>query len=453
MDLKKIIIMNFKKLIWVLLSVFLIIFSLPSENQIILFAFLGYMPFFLISKGEKNGFLYCGLIGLITGLYIYFGFTNFAWEIYIYCTFLLFIQFLGLGFFISRYGIITCVLFNIIFEYSRQYFLYGFSSNIGLSLYKFPIMLGFASVGGIYLISSFLLIINYLLYLYYKKHKLKYLIFILFLVTVNYLFFINNEIEYNSYKNISIIQSGVKLEHESTEKIYSQLAQKALKQNTNILVFPETTLNNYSINSLSFYKNIYIYDILKNDKIIISGIKFDVLDNSYNSLIYLDKDYEKRYDKVRLVGKIEDKYTKGKISPVINTKNFNFFSSICYESIFEKNFLKNNKKYNFSVIISSDIEYKSTFINYLHGAYAVFRAIETGKYVCRAAHGGPSYLIDGKGRIVKEIEAYKTGFIQGEIGISDNTTFYSRNYSQIIIFYYILFVISVIPSFFKRKKS
>ena len=65
--------------------------------------------------------------------------------------------------------------------------------------------------------------------------------------------------------------------------------------------------------------------------------------------------------------------------------------------------------------ITNDAWYGVSSAPYQHLSMYVFRAIETGRYVARAANTGVSAFIDPYGRVVRRLEIGKEGFITAPV--------------------------------------
>ncbi|MCX5783798.1 MAG: hypothetical protein NTW04_05105 [Elusimicrobia bacterium] len=82
---------------------------------------------------------------------------------------------------------------------------------------------------------------------------------------------------------------------------------------------------------------------------------------------------------------------------VLNAGGVRFGAAICYESIFP--YLWRERDAKFFINITNDGWYLKTAGPYQHFVPNIFRALETGKPVLRAANTGISALIDGQGKI------------------------------------------------------
>jgi apolipoprotein N-acyltransferase len=102
-----------------------------------------------------------------------------------------------------------------------------------------------------------------------------------------------------------------------------------------------------------------------------------------------------------------------------------FSGMICYESVFP-NFVRQfvRRGAEFLIIITNDSWWGNTSGAYQHAAYASLRAVETRRWIIRAANGGISGFVDPSGRIHSATSMYTQATIVGTIQPSDQLTFY-----------------------------
>lgn len=102
--------------------------------------------------------------------------------------------------------------------------------------------------------------------------------------------------------------------------------------------------------------------------------------------------------------------------------------SICYEAIFPdlmREFTVRGA--DLLVNITNDGWYGRTSAPHQHFAMAVFRAVENGKYLVRAANTGITAVVDPRGRVVERTELFERRAIVREVPIVSGLTFYARH--------------------------
>ena len=118
---------------------------------------------------------------------------------------------------------------------------------------------------------------------------------------------------------------------------------------------------------------------------------------------------------------------------------------ICYEIIYSGKIFDN---YNFDYIIniSEDGWFGDSIGPHQHFSHAIFRAIESGKYLIRSANNGISAIINPVGSIEKIISFGKSGYIDFSEKRVLNITLFSH-YGNKMFLMIILLYISLLISF------
>jgi apolipoprotein N-acyltransferase len=105
-----------------------------------------------------------------------------------------------------------------------------------------------------------------------------------------------------------------------------------------------------------------------------------------------------------------------------------FGVSICYEAIFPdllREFTVRGA--DLLVNITNDGWYGRTSAPHQHFAMAVFRAVENGKYLVRAANTGFTAVVDTHGRIVARTELFEQTALVRDVPFVGGITFYARH--------------------------
>lgn len=99
---------------------------------------------------------------------------------------------------------------------------------------------------------------------------------------------------------------------------------------------------------------------------------------------------------------------------------------ICFDSIYEE--LTRESVLGGAQVITlstNDSWFSDSAALYMHNAQAQLRAIESGRYVVRAANTGISTIIDSNGNILSELDPLVDGYITAEVTLSDSLTLYT----------------------------
>src|SRR5262249_40628088 len=80
----------------------------------------------------------------------------------------------------------------------------------------------------------------------------------------------------------------------------------------------------------------------------------------------------------------------------------------------------------FLTVITNDLWFGVSAGPLQHADLSCLRAVETGRWIARAASSGESRIIDPTGRIVRTLPLMQRGTIQATLTLRDDTTPYVR---------------------------
>ena len=321
------------------------------------------------------------------------------------------------------------------------------------------------------------------LFNYNKKIKLFFLTITTAIIITNFFYgaaTIKNNEKINQTKLsflIKIISPKIEISryfaNENPEKIILELVNLSEPNNfeKTIFIFPEGVLTNVYLEDLKNYSYIFSENYSDNHKIIL-GINSREDNKVFNSMVLLDRDLNIlfKYNKNKLVpfgeflpfenffNKIGlKKITQGygsfsndKERNIIDINNIHFIPLICYEIIYSGKINKNNENFDLILNISEDGWFGNSVGLYQHFSHSIFRSIEEGKNLIRAANNGTSAFINSKGQIISQIESTKKGVIEVKSFKQTKKTLFSFLGNK-IFFYFLLFYI--ILFFFLKKKE
>jgi len=116
----------------------------------------------------------------------------------------------------------------------------------------------------------------------------------------------------------------------------------------------------------------------------------------------------------------------GKEASVIPFTNGKVGPRICFDSIYEDNALESVRNgAELLAIPTNDSWFKDSRGVWMHSAQAQIRAIETGRYVVRAANTGVSSVITDKGEVTDYLGTFKTGYVLQEAKLLNGRTLYT----------------------------
>ncbi len=214
--------------------------------------------------------------------------------------------------------------------------------------------------------------------------------------------------------------------------------------------------------------------------IIVGIFTDDAEGNEYNSLVLFNTDgtvSEETYSKRHLVpfgeylplrgiittlipplgeiAMLDEDVTPGSDSGIIVSGGIKFGSLICFDSIYEQ--LARESLIDGAevlVISTNDSWFYDSAAGRMHNSQAKLRAVESGRYVLRAANTGISSIITPAGKVIKQLEPLTAGYIVAGAGARDGKTIYMMTgnfFVALCAFFCILTAVSGLPLLMKRK--
>lgn len=140
----------------------------------------------------------------------------------------------------------------------------------------------------------------------------------------------------------------------------------------------------------------------------------------------------------------QDDLTQGTETAIAETTHGKLGFLICFDSIYET-LTTDTVKAGAEIIALStnDSWYKDSAAVYQHNGHAVLRAVESGRYIIRAANTGVSSIIRADGEIITYLEPLVEGNVYGEAFLRTNRTVYSY-ISNLIIWLSMAYVVVIL---------
>ncbi len=356
---------------------------------------------------------------------------------------------------------------------------FGFGWNLlSYSQWPYAWVIQFANLGGAYGLSFVMALVNAALaegcihFFTAKKNsdrKTPALIlgFILTLSTIvfSHGFYWSHRPAQSPARNlrISVLQGNIPEELENDPVIrdkiigiYSKLTELAQFDQSELIIWPEAAFPGYFNRDINA-DSIHTLARTSGIPMIVGSPHFEEPRKAYNSAYFLGPtgEIKNRYDKQKLVpfgeyvpllpifGWLEpmahymgvSDFSSGKESTVFSmmNKEFKFSTLICFEDTFQRltrEFVDNGAE--FLVVITNDSWFKKTAAPYQHMHVSMFRAVENGVPVIRAANTGVSTFISSTGKELARLrdEKGRDIFIAGrktfEMPIDPRLTYYRR---------------------------
>jgi len=380
----------------------------------------------------------------------------------------------------------------VLLEYARSHLFTGFPwALLAYSQYLNLPAIQIADITGAWGVSFLVMLVNALIYSFtanrlpFTVFLKKYFVFILcIIVALIYGYYKTYNLQlttYNSRTKISVIQGNIpqelKWEEDAQDDIvkkYLSISRQAIKDGPDLIIWPEASLPTILEEEPEFFEIARWFARKSKMPLLLgSATKRDSL--YYNSALLVSEKGAllNRYDKLHLVPYGEyiplrkffpfldvvvpiGDFASGEECTVFETQD-KFSVLICFEDVFpelSRNFVKRGA--DFLVNITNDAWFGETSSPYQHLSASVFRAVENRRNLVRAANTGVSAFIAPSGEILSSVkdkrgkDIFIDGFKTQEIGISRNSSFYTRHGDFFIIACFLFALCGIIRP---RKKS
>ena len=261
-------------------------------------------------------------------------------------------------------------------------------------------------------------------------------------------------------------------------KIITELIELSApkKNEPTIFLWPEGIIPDSYIRDMYIYKSLFAYNFGDNDIIIMGLNSKESKENEnlfFNSMAVFNSELDllKKYNKVNLVPFGEfipfenilklvgfktitneyQSYSRGNVRKPFKIKNnkidLDLLPLICYEIIYSGK-LSKNKNFDYIINISEDGWFGDSIGPKQHFSNSIFRSIESGKYIIRAANNGISAIINPVGIVEQKTESGSTGYVELLESKSFKSTLFMA-YGNKIFLILILLYIFLIFSFIK----
>jgi apolipoprotein N-acyltransferase len=396
----------------------------------------------------------------------------------------------------SRFVLLEMASLWVALEYVRAKILTGFPwCLLGYTQYRHPEVIQVANLAGVYAVSFVLVLCNGLLYALFLNRRLlrnrafKWELTVIFLVaffTAGYNYQqISSTEEPHKKTTVAVVQGNIDQSikwnpafQEKTIRTYRDLTRKASRFGPDLVVWPETAVP------------FFFQDHLELAYEVIQAARESRADLLFGSPAYRDEDgqtvYYNRayhvsprgrvsgyYDKVhlvpfgeyvplkrflpfvhRLVVSAGDFSPGDKMEPLTLT-SLSAGVLICFEVIFPelaRAQVKNGAR--LLVNLTNDAWYGMTSAPYQHFSMAVFRAVENGRPLVRAANTGFSGFINRHGQIMDRGSLFSEEVLVHEVALGPSTlTVYTRFGDVFVLALCAVAAINLLVLLYHRRKS
>jgi apolipoprotein N-acyltransferase len=441
-----------------------------------LLAWFSFLPFFLALSDGKRPFLKGFIMGFafFSSLLYWVPFSNVVEgtivPLVVLGSFILVVYLsLFFGFSAILYNKLQKIgyeyLFPIVFaglEFLRSLSsVWGFTwGSIGFSQSNLINLVQFASIGGLPLVTLWVLSINILLYLFIAnlkstRKKVIYLSSFFSLLLIPFMYsqiILNRELTPCEYKTIGVIQPNV-LPSDKREKDFDRLVKiKNVIENcpdADLYVLSETASPfplSYNYKAESFFSNLAkqkrapiitgTIDYKRQGRKILYFNSASIVDSTgirgvYRKIFLVPFVERLPFDdvlpKLKEIDLGQGGFTPGAEFAVFDIDGIEFSVYICYEAIFPqiiREFVKGGAE--LLVNITEDGWFGRTSGPYQHAQMAAFQSIIFRRVLVRSANTGVSLVCDPYGRILHKTQIFKEDFIICEVPLLNGRTIYSK---------------------------
>jgi apolipoprotein N-acyltransferase len=386
----------------------------------------------------------------------------------------------------SERNIFFILFFSLIFsifEFLRGNILTGFPWNLISYTWSWSIeFTQILSIIGTYSLSLISITFFCIPFLFFNgivfKKNIIFLSLFFILFSINYLYGLNkirvNNYDFDENISVKIVSPNFSLKDYQEKSEASQLKRlikisAPQKDKNTLFIWPEGVFYESYLQDIAMYKDLFIEKFSENHLIILGINNFTSSSDHnkyFNSLVILNHKAEilSIYNKINLVPfgeflPFETFFSRFGLKKI--TRGYNSFSSgnkreliqlgknfgdtlilptICYEIIYSGKIKKEDQFPDILVNISEDAWFGDSIGPHQHYTKAIFRAIEEGVFIARAANKGISGFINPNGRSIKFLSTSEPGNVELKMPRFSKQTFYSNYGNKIfllIIFLYI----------------
>ncbi len=349
-------------------------------------------------------------------------------------------------------------------EYLRGLTLLGFPwGTLAYTQTEYPTAIQLASVGGVELVSGWLVLVNAFCVLLIKSRKsskksLSLLVLLILSLLLPHLWG-RSQISDGADGRVRVALLQVNLDPGRVRErnygkeitpVIEEMILRAARENPDILIMPESALPGFLSHQTEYRTFLRELSSRLGTPILTGAIRYEYARGKfeyYNSALLFRPDGEvEHYDKLHPVPfserlpyddvipwiqKIQlgqGSYSPGREFKVFDLDGTSFSVLICFESIFPRlarRFVTTGA--NFLVNITNDSWFGRTAGPYQHAQMAVMRSVENRVPVARCANTGVSMFIDPYGRVSRVTEMFSRRLIIGDLPlIKNSTTLYRR---------------------------
>ncbi len=447
------------------------------------FAFFALVPLFYVIDHSPLPFFYGWLFGFFAGMFhlwwlwlllvpvepitrfllnigvvLLFGYLGLYWGLFAIC--------------VKKLGYWTAPLILPVLEFLKTRTQIAFPWDLlGYTMTPLPVFTQLAAIGGVYLLSSWLVLINLLIYrLLSGKSRPRYAVGLIITILMPLIFGLLRLRTNSPWFDVAIVQPNVspldKGDWDSKERIQKELfhlTRLAASKKPRLVIFPETATLVDITHSTDMGPALQrLVDSLDIEIFTGTPVYDDEHRTYHNGAVLLQPQAEKitqRYYKLRLVPFSEKipysdelpiirkligtadmgNWDRGWLPTVFDFREGKFSGMICYEAIFAdlaRVFVHRGAQ--LLVVVTNDGWFGKLPGAYQHAELTVTRTVELGVPMLRSANNGISFIADPYGRILKKTRLFEQAVLFGTVPRPLPATIYRKFGDWVVLIYPIL---------------
>lgn len=411
--------------------------------------------------------------------------------------------------------LLACMASALLYIAPEWWFPQLFPWHIGNALYRSLYLIQITDLFGVYGVSALIVIVNYCLYRMLISLKYSRVTFMLPLFTLLFCCFgvilygvfrietINTAEREADTLGIGVIQANIPIfakedphRFGKNQEIHQDLSRRIIEEHPSVdlIVWPETAMQSIvditQPDELHFYRDIQTEKNLREEMsgvdLIFGGIGYEKLPEReaqsyfrpyrlYNTAFMQRKNsglsgfvnknklllfgeylpFSETFPRIQSLSPNSGNFNKGKVfNPLVTSDGSRMGMLICYEDLipsFARRY--HADKSDILINLTNDAWFGKSKEPFQHLALAVFRTLETRKWLIRSVNTGVSAIIDAKGKIVQQTDIYKEATLFQKIPKLTIPTVYSRVEDVLPIVGTLFSLLLVFLAMIRRKKN
>ena len=369
-------------------------------------------------------------------------------------------------------------------------------TDFGYALaYMLPLIQA-ADMGGVYLITLFVVAVNLLVYVsissyfhYTQRGRFYLRLYAVILIAV---FFIYGEVRLSHAERsprgesltVGLLQANMTRDIKWSPAYlqmnfdrYFALSREVAQKNVQFIIWPETAIPAYLcqvpqefaqvrnlVDSLGIplLTGVPYYETRKANDYIYYNSAILIKPGTTGYTMYSKKHLVPMSERIPYVDKFPflrdlnlgwGDFTPGKQMTIFNLDGYKFGTLICFESVFPgyaRQFARQGAQ--FLVVITNDMWFGQTSLYEQHAMMAVFRAIESRIPVVRAANTGISLAVDKWGNILDRTDTFKEEYLVAKIYPERSNSAYNKIGNVVPQCGLIIALISIVVVFWRPRR-